>query len=99
MSKFQPGISGNPNGRRKGSQNKISASLKETLATFTERKLDEELEILWQDFSARDKLDFFKTALPFLIPKLSTQTVKDDTEENPRKAPPIAWITSDDEDP
>ena len=41
MGKFQPGQSGNPSGRRKGSKNRTSAELQQALLSLLDKHLNE----------------------------------------------------------
>ncbi len=67
--KFEKGVSGNPNGRPKGTKNKLSRSVKEELTgLFTRRfrKLANEMDKL----PVKDQFDILCRLLPYIAPRL-----------------------------
>ena len=71
---FEPGFSGNPNGRPLGMLNKIARPIKEQLADFLNEKILELPEI-WLKLSARDKKDLLINLLPFYMAKLQAMSI------------------------
>ncbi|TXF75925.1 DUF5681 domain-containing protein [Chryseobacterium sp.] len=66
---YTKGISGNPNGRPKGSKNKKTESIRETFIDFVEKNLDR----LQEDFDSLDAKDRFKYLFEmtkFFLPSL-----------------------------
>ncbi|HMQ06042.1 MAG TPA: DUF5681 domain-containing protein [Saprospiraceae bacterium] len=67
---FQPGISGNPEGRKPGTKNKFHSELKEIIHTILKKEIEglpEQLDRL----KPKDRLDIFIKLLPYFIPKYS----------------------------
>ena len=76
---FEPGTSGNPQGRPVGATNKIGRSVKEQIADFLNDKILELPEI-WNKLNARDKASFIKDLLPFHIARLQAQNIEVTTD-------------------
>lgn len=68
---FKPNESGNPNGRKQGSQNKATKEVKEILKAILERNLDE-LSNNDKDLTNMERIQFTKALLPYLMPKLQS---------------------------
>lgn len=74
---FEKGQSGNPGGRPKGSGNKVTSKLRETITAF----LDENFEKVKQDFDKLkpgERIRMYIELLQFGVPKL--QSVQIETE-------------------
>ena len=71
---FEPGISGNPEGRPPGATNKIGRTVKERIADFLNDKILELPEI-WNKLNARDKAALIKDLLPFFLARLQAQSI------------------------
>lgn len=72
---FEPGVSGNPEGRPSGVPNKIARPIKEQLSNFLNDKI-QELPAIWLKLSPRDKAQFLKDLLPFFLQKLQAISVE-----------------------
>src|SRR5690606_36817298 len=64
---LKKGQTGNPNGRRKGSQNKATKSLKATVNAFLNKNM-EDLQKNYNEYEARDKLLFIEKQLKYAMP-------------------------------
>jgi hypothetical protein len=71
---FKPNESGNPNGRKQGSQNKATKEVKEILKAILERNLDE-LSNNDKDLTNLERIQFTKALLPYLMPRLAAISV------------------------
>ena len=69
---FKKGESGNPNGRPKGSKDKATSSIRQKIEIFLNQKI-EEIEQIWQELEAKDKLTFLSKLLEYTVPKLRSQ--------------------------
>ena len=74
----------NRNGRPKGSANKNALELKQILTQMLQSYLDE-LSTQSDKLTLRDKLNFSRYVLPYILPKLNnvTLTEKDNTQFAP----------------
>jgi hypothetical protein len=80
---FNKGISGNPNGRKKGEPNKITQDLRESLQYFLETN-GANFQAIFDQLEPKDKIRYYIDLLPFVIPKLqSTQLQVEDKEPLP----------------
>ena len=73
--KFKEGKSGNPNGRPKGSKNKIGADLRERVVSF----LSEEFETVKCDFKKlkpRERVRLYCDLLQYGLPKLQSVSLE-----------------------
>lgn len=74
---FEKGKSGNPAGRRKGSPNRVNAKVKEMLSDFVEKNFKDVTSDL-KKLKKRDRVKFFFSLLPYLLPRL--QNISADIE-------------------
>ena len=74
----------NRNGRTKGTPNKNTQELKELLAQMLQGYLDE-LNTQSDQLTLRDKLNFSRYVLPYLLPKLNNVTLTEN--QNAQFAP------------
>ena len=76
---FEKGKSGNPQGKPKGTKNKINADLRKRITDF----LNGEFETITEDFrnlEPKDKLKFYTDILNYGLPKLQTTSLEVDFE-------------------
>jgi len=74
------GTINNPKGRGKGTQNKVSAELRERIKTFLDGNFDD----MQKDFKLLEpvqKLAFYERLLKFAVPVMSTQDMKIDFDQ------------------
>lgn len=74
---FKPNESGNPKGRKIGSQNKATKEVKEIIKAILERNLDE-LSTNDNDLTNMERIQLSKALLPYLIPRLQAISVSSD---------------------
>ena len=67
MSKFKPGTSGNPKGRRRGTPNKSTEELRELLKNFFELNF-ETLQSDFDKLEAKDRLFFMERLIRHILP-------------------------------
>ena len=70
---FEKGISGNIEGRPKGTPNKITKETKEIIRNFIESEIENVLSE-FQEFSAKEKFDIIIKLLPYVLPKIEAET-------------------------
>lgn len=73
---FIKGMSGNPSGRKHGSQNKNKAQLKETIKAILEDNLSK-LDAAQEQLTNAERIQFTKALLPFVMPKLNSVVVRE----------------------
>ena len=73
---FIKGMSGNPQGRKHGSQNKNKAQLKETIKAILEDNLTK-LDAAQEELTNAERIQFTKALLPFVMPKLNSVVVRE----------------------
>ena len=80
---YTKGISGNKKGRPKGSVNKITHEIRESLQGFLETN-GANFQAIFDQLEPKDKIRYYIDLLPFVIPKLqSTQLQVEDKEPLP----------------
>lgn len=67
--RFQPGQSGNPAGRKKGSENKATASLRNAVREFITKNW-KDIQKEYKQLESKDKLMFLEKLLSYALPKL-----------------------------
>ena len=78
--KFKQGVSGNPNGRKKGEPNKITKVTRETLALALKGSTLEIKSALAEvrEKSAKDYIDCVVKLLPYVTPRLLAAQINDE---------------------
>ncbi len=97
---FEKGKSGNPDGKPKGSKNKVDNSMKEILKIAFTPTIEKITDIL-ATLDPEKQLEMLSKFLPFFAPKLQTVNVTD--EDLDPRLPPVINIKrrseTDDEQP
>ncbi len=74
---FKKGQSGNINGRSKGSKNKVTQSLRESIVSFLENNFDN-VQTDFEILTPRDRVKFYLDLLQYGLPKLQTVQMETD---------------------
>jgi hypothetical protein len=77
---FEPGKSGNPNGRPKGTGNKVTTKVRENISEILEKgkdKLQTELDKL----EGRDYVTAYSSLLPYVVPRLQSTSLDINPED------------------
>src|SRR5688572_8327095 len=77
---FEKGVSGNPNGRPKGSKNKASEGLRVLITEFLERQFDQVLDDFGR-LEPRERIKFYIELLQYSVPKLQAVSTSIDFEK------------------
>jgi hypothetical protein len=72
---FQPGQVANPNGRPKGSPNKVTTLMKETMYEIFMNNKDKIQQDL-NDVEAKDRLNFLAKLFPYFMPTLTASKIE-----------------------
>lgn len=78
---YKKGISGNINGRKRGSRNRATSDLRQWVANF----IDDNREQIQEDFKLlepRDRLIFLERLLKYVLPTLQATSVTTNKEED-----------------
>ena len=73
------GVTNNPNGRPKGSQNKATADLRQWLTDFVHGQR-EQILLDWQSLEPKDRIIMFEKLMRFVLPTLQATTLRTDFE-------------------
>jgi len=76
---FRKGQSGNLKGRTKGTQNKVTKHLRESITSFLENNF-ERLENDFEILPPKDRIKFYCDLLQYSLPKLQTVQLETDFE-------------------
>lgn len=69
------GRTNNPNGRPKGSKNKVTRAVKERISQFIDNNFDG-LQDEYDKLDSKDKLGFMKDLFPYVVPRMSATTAE-----------------------
>jgi len=79
------GTTNNPKGRPKGTPNKVTGQLRESIADFIEGNFAEVVKT-WQQMEPRDKLTFYRDLIQFVIPKMQSADITSHNEMTAEEA-------------
>ena len=68
------GITNNPDGRPKGTPNKVTGQLRESITLFIEGNFEEVVRD-WRKLNPKDKLNFYRDLIQYVIPKMQSADV------------------------
>lgn len=71
---FKTGNSGNPEGRPKGAQNKVTTDLRQWINNFLDSNL-EQIQKDWKSLDAKDRIILFEKLLKYSVPTLQSTNV------------------------
>jgi hypothetical protein len=77
---FEPGQSGNPDGRPRGTQNKLNTKVKGFLTTILEENF-ESVQAAFAQLDGKDKVKYWIDMLPYVVPKLQSMSAAIDFEK------------------
>lgn len=74
MAKFKKGLSGNPNGREKGTPNKVTAAMRQRIAEFLS---DEWGQVMtdFQQLEPKDRVTLFERLLQYCVPRMQSTEI------------------------
>lgn len=83
---FPKGVSGNPNGRKKGTPNKVTGKCRELIQSFCEGYITK-IKSDFEQLDPKDRVKTFTDLLPFFLPKCQAidLTAKVDAEIDIKK--------------
>ena len=76
----QKGKTNNPNGRPKGTPNRITGLLRDSINQFIESKFSE-VEAIWDKQEPVEKLKFYKDLLPYVLPKMQSLSISNEFDK------------------
>lgn len=77
---FEKGNSGNPGGRPKGTGNKLTMQLRETISNFLEKNFESVVKD-FESLTPRERLKFYCDLLQYGLPKLQAVQMQTDFEK------------------
>lgn len=77
---FQPGVSGNLNGRPKGATGKVTNQMRELLTKLWEEDF-ESFQTELRALKGKDKISAYLDILPYIIPRLQNTSLDVDMEK------------------
>jgi hypothetical protein len=92
---FQPGQSGNPNGRKKGSPNKSTKEIREAYQAFVESNVDEFQNWLAQIEDPARRFEIILKISDFFLPKMTRTEVTGADGEDLFKNITFTFTTAD----
>jgi hypothetical protein len=72
---FKKGVSGNPSGRTKGSENRSNKETKELLKSILQNQLDI-LDEKEEELTHGERIQLAKSILPYVLPKLQSTVIR-----------------------
>lgn len=78
------GHTNNPNGRPKGTPNKVTQTVKEWIAEIVEKNM-ERIESDMEALSPRERIIFFERLLAYVVPKQQAIKAEVETTEHPKR--------------
>jgi hypothetical protein len=66
-------------GRKKGTPNKTTATMREAIASFVDGKLGE-CDKIWAELKPREQAKFLTDLLPYVAPRLASTELKQEAE-------------------
>jgi len=69
------GQTNNPKGRPKGTPNRITGQLRDAITEFIEGNFNE-VVLYWRKLEPKDKLNFYRDLLQYVVPKLASTEIK-----------------------
>jgi hypothetical protein len=73
---FKKGVSGNPSGRTKGSENRSNKETKELLKSILQGQLDT-LDQRQDELTHGERIQLAKSILPYLLPRLQSTIIRE----------------------
>ncbi len=81
MSKFKPGVSGNPAGRPKGARDKVNTVVREAISGFLEKQLPVFFQTDYPKLKPEMKARFLSDLIPYDTAKLSNVSLEIQLEQ------------------
>ena len=80
MAKYQPGQTGNPNGRKPGTPNKATSKAKDWLLEFLDNDTEQATKD-WQKLSERDRWQIRTRLYDYITPRMKQTDLKIDVDQ------------------